>query len=366
MLGPIRPEAIYDAMVDDEAFGRLASDVAETIGARSGVIHWRDPQSETVEISYSGYFAEEHMAVYEREFADCDVWAAATAKLDCANRVWNCDALVSPESYESSRIYNEWIRPMGDDTFRCVGAVLRFDGGIGEMGFHRGKGQSAFDDETIRALEASLDHLRRMIVMRSRLAAAERLRASAATTLNAIGHAVFTLHPKGHLLHCNEAGETLLQRGDGLTLRDRRLVARLPADQASLQAAIDRALSPSAAQAGGLFINRVEGRPYELTLASVGVGAAGRQVVIIATDPEARDGTLPGRLAALYGLTAAEAEVAVRLSQGASLDRLAEERRVAISTVRSQLKSIAAKLGCGRQSEMVALINNLPRLHNLG
>lgn len=366
MLRPIRPEEIYDAAVDDEAFEHLAARVAESVGARSGVIHWRDPEGETEEISYSGYFTAGQMAIFEQEFSDCDLWSATVNRAENINRVWDCEDLISSDAYENSRIYNEWIRPMGDDTFRAMGGVIRAQEGIGEFGFHRGKSQGRFGEESVRALEAGLVHLRRMVLIRSKLAAAERLRASAAATLDVIGHAVFTLHAKGRLLHCNAAAEAVLRRGDGLRLRSQRLTAINPQDQGQLQAAIDRALAPDQMEASGILVHRQGGGGhYELSITSVGVGSGQRHVVIVLTDPGARDPSLQARLGALYGLTSAEAEVATRLSEGASLEALSQERGVALSTVRSQLKAISAKMGCRRQSELVAMISNLPRLRGL-
>lgn len=59
------------------------------------------------------------------------------------------------------------------------------------------------------------------------------------------------------------------------------------------------------------------------------------------------------RLKAAYGLTAAEAEVALRLADGLALKRIADERNTSEATVRTQIKSIAAKMGCSRQVEIL-------------
>jgi DNA-binding CsgD family transcriptional regulator len=356
----LRAEQIYDAAIDDEAFEQLATSLAESIGARSGVLHWKDFDEETEEVSYSGYFSDDQMAAYEREFAGADLWSTAVNRPERLNRVWDCDRLLGPGEYEGGRIYNEWVRPMGDDTFHCLGGALHTERAIGEIGFHRGKGQGAFTEEDVHTVEESLVHLRRMVAVRSKLIAARRGSAIVSASLDVIGHAVLTLDPKGRLLHCNQAGETLLRRGDGLTLHRQHLRASQAGDHNALQSALDRALAPEGPQATGVLIRRRVGRPYELSILAAHAGGR-RQIVAVVTDPDARNAGLQQRLRDLFELTLAEAEVAESLALGLSPDRIADLRDVSAATVHTQLKAIFSKMGCRRQSELVAMIGNLPR-----
>ena len=62
------------------------------------------------------------------------------------------------------------------------------------------------------------------------------------------------------------------------------------------------------------------------------------------------------RVAAMHGITRAEARLASMLADGISLEEVAEALLVSIQTVRSQLKSVFAKTGVTRQAELVALL----------
>lgn len=222
-------------------FGRIAGGLAEALNARSAVIHWSDVRDETEEVSYSGYFSEDRMEIYDRHFVDADLWSAAVKQVDRTNRVWSYEDLVPSSTYERSRIYNEWIRPMGDDTFHAMGAHVRAGTAIGEVGFHRGRSQGPFEDKDVRIVAGWLVHLKRMVSIRSKLAAASRDAASATAGLNAIDYAVFTLSASGKLLHCNEAGETLLRNNDAMTIRNGQLQARDSTSQRALKAALQKA-----------------------------------------------------------------------------------------------------------------------------
>jgi DNA-binding CsgD family transcriptional regulator len=58
----------------------------------------------------------------------------------------------------------------------------------------------------------------------------------------------------------------------------------------------------------------------------------------------------------IFGLTSAEARVTLRLAAGLSLHEIADDSGVSINTVRAQLRSIYAKTGVTKQSQLVATI----------
>ncbi len=357
----IRTEEIYDAATDDAAFDRLALTLADAVGARSGVLHWGRAPQHIAEISYSGYFSEAQMALYDEEFQGDDLWGIALERAETVNRVWNVEALVPAPTYEASRIYNEWIRGMGDDTFHCLGGVIQKDGTTGHIGLHRGRAQQPFSEAELRAVQDSIDHIGRMFAIRSKLDRARHYGRSLHATLDMVGHAVFTLHPNGALIDCNHLADLLLRRGDALSLRQRQLKALDPRDDEALQTALRAAAARQGGQASAIFVHRDQGPPYVLSIAALQVGME-RQIVVIATDPADRDMSLASRIRALYGLTKAEADVAEALCRGQGLEELSQERGVALNTVRTQIKNIYVKLDCSRQSELVARLGTLPRL----
>ena len=98
--------------MDDASLEQLSVCLVEYLGARSGVIHWRERGSEDEHASYSGYYTDEQMAAYARHFSDADLWATAISTDVPANRAINLAQVVPALVYERSRIYNDWIRPM--------------------------------------------------------------------------------------------------------------------------------------------------------------------------------------------------------------------------------------------------------------
>ena len=62
------------------------------------------------------------------------------------------------------------------------------------------------------------------------------------------------------------------------------------------------------------------------------------------------------QLRAAFGLSKAEARLALHLSAGASLASMAKAFDVKLSTIRSQLQQVFEKTGTSRQAQLVALL----------
>ena len=360
MTRPLRTAEIFDAATDDGLFASLSARFATSLGARSGVIHWHhadDEQDE--EVSYCGYFSAGQMDEYARHFANDDLWVQAIHAPAAFGQIWNCSALVPPQTFQNSRIYNEWIRPMGDDSFHCLGGVIRAGSVLAQVGFHRGRTQAAFGLAEVQALKGSVDQLRQLFTIRHKLRAAARAEASLSAAQDAIGYGIIAFAANGRIIHHNQTAEDILRRGDGLVSHHGTLQAVTPSGQRMLAAAIEAAAACEHTP-GAFVIPRRGGGFYEVSLVSSWAGTR-RQLQAVVHDPALADGSRPARLRNLYGLTVAEAEVAIAL-ECASVAELALSRGTSVETIRSQVKAIASKLGCSRQSEIVAITCNLPKL----
>lgn len=67
-------------------------------------------------------------------------------------------------------------------------------------------------------------------------------------------------------------------------------------------------------------------------------------------------------LMALHGLSPAEADVALRLAEGATRAAIAEARGSSLATVRTQLKSIFLKVGVERETELIVRLRAMLQL----
>ena len=179
--------------------------------------------------------------------------------------------------------------------------------------------------------------------------------------VDVLGNALILLDRRLHLKHVNLAAERLLAAGAPLSLRRGRLAIADPIADERLRAAVARVFSRRDSIATAVPVRSAAGRQLNLTVVGVPSGG-GRLALLLASAAPADDDSRVERLRAFYGLSSGEARLAVMLAEGSSPAEIADCRGVAIGTVRAQIKGIASKLGCRRQSEIVRAVADLPRL----
>ena len=111
--------------------------------------------------------------------------------------------------------------------------------------------------------------------------------------------------------------------------------------------------------------DRPEGRTvlqlFALHLASrVDGSTTGGLALLLLHDLGVRRTPDPAALAAAFELTPSEVRVATHIAAGASARQIANTHGVAMSTVRSQIRTVFDKVGVCRQSELAAALSALP------
>jgi DNA-binding CsgD family transcriptional regulator len=91
-----------------------------------------------------------------------------------------------------------------------------------------------------------------------------------------------------------------------------------------------------------------------------GQGSTPGLALLVVHDLATRLAPDPAALAEVFKLTPSETRVAKHIAAGASARQIADHHGVAMSTVRSQIRTVFDKMGVRRQSELVALLAALP------
>jgi DNA-binding CsgD family transcriptional regulator len=360
----IGADRFTEALFEEAAYRELLTDVAQTIGARSVAAGWRFHDGTAAMMIDNAYWSPDQVARYDREFASTDIWSIATFAHWRPGTVVDLNDLVDDSEYARSEIWNEFFRPLGDDTWRAMSVTAQNDLGLGGITFHRGRGENGFSDAAKRFLARHANDLARLHALRGRVFALERKAAVSTEVLNAIGRAIFVVTPLGMIVHSNIAGQDLLETTDLLGSRDGLLTAA----PAVMDAQLKDALATVAASSGhqcmtAMVLQGKNGNSISLSIVRGTATGCQPQVIVIADSNVGADQTLEQRLRALYALSPSEASIAVMLTAGLETTAIAEQRGVSIQTVRLQIKTIASKLGCSRQAQIVSIVSSLPALY---
>ena len=178
-----------------------------------------------------------------------------------------------------------------------------------------------------------------------------------------LGEPMILVGPDLQVRHMNRSARQIAEDGRLLSVARGRLTVADPAAQAKLSEVVSRVLAePPVEGAAAIALGADKTCPLHLAVVPV-AQAGGGLAMILASPPTAGQASRAAWLRSLYGLSPGEATLAVMLADGRSLADMAEMRGVSVGTVRVQVKRIAVKLGCRRQSEIVRKVADLPRLH---
>lgn len=277
--------------------------------------------------------------------------------------------VLSPEEWRRNAFYGEVLRPW-DMPFFCATVLDRHEDAFVTLGVIRSQAAGHIADEQRRTFAMLAPHVRAAIRLYAHV---ERKGAAVLTgAMDALGIPLFICDGAGRVRMLTPAAEALVASGSSLRLKSGQLTSARADEARALQDAIDAALpvhrEPDRSSLrtvvirGGepgttpivLDVFALPARPSALSLASVWP-----QVLIVAWGQRKTASRRAAILGAVYGLTAAEVEIAQRLAAGESAQAIAVDRGVAAGTVRVQIKAILAKLGVRRQVELTARLSQL-------
>lgn len=219
-----------------------------------------------------------------------------------------------------------------------------------------------FDDEERGLLQDVRRKLISAATIMKGLAAQKEEGMSAAFDMANVGCIFFDR--SGRVTSLNARAQTYL--GSDLQISNGQLRPRFPEDVVSLRTEMKRILSgpdePST-DTGIVLLSRMDKGPIIVRLQRLSghmldIFSSASMVALI-DDPHVSRQPSSKAVRDMFGLTAAEAEIALRLAEGASPREIAEQRSISYLTVRTHIRTIFQKTDTNRQSELTALLTRM-------
>jgi DNA-binding CsgD family transcriptional regulator len=273
---------------------------------------------------------------------------------------------ISSSDYKRHPHYQEFACPW-DIPYICLSTLERSNDMLIGLAVVRTKQQGHISDKQ-RAIFAMLaPHVRAAV--RTQLALEGNGAALLVGAMVALSIPAFVCDRCGQVRALTPAAEQLISVNRGLQLRLGQLYALNPADDKLLKDAI-AAAARGPLIGGAPMLQTVvirHGAPNALSMVlDVITLPAGQfelsfapRVMVLARGERGPEGRRAAILRTAYALTSAETEVAIHIYNGKSSEAIARIRGVSTETIRSQIKSILAKLGVKRQVELVATVSRL-------
>lgn len=174
----------------------------------------------------------------------------------------------------------------------------------------------------------------------------ERVLEAGLQALDRIAVGVILLGAGSEVLHLNVVAQGIVDAADGIGMSGRRLVVN------SAAPGVSRAVS-ACGEGRAFRVPRPSGASDYIVTVLPGGGVMSGAVFI--ADPLAT-GARPELLCQVWGLTPAEARIAMALLAGRTPGEIAVWYRVSESTVRTQIRAVFDKTGTRRQGELIKML----------
>jgi DNA-binding CsgD family transcriptional regulator len=227
------------------------------------------------------------------------------------------------------------------------------------LGVQRSVRAEPYGAEEKNTLELVSRHISIARRIGSRLSEAWTAAGELEAAFGAIAWAALVVDGAGVVRHANDAAESLLKRGEGVTVRNGKLgFANTSAQARFLNAVRSAVAEPGVSSA---YLIHLGGKTAELMVAPLRPHdpRAGQWqlplALVIMNSGEADADAIAWRLRQVYALTPAEARIVSLLALGKNLREIALATATTEPTLRTHLRSIFSKTNTRRQAELVAV-----------
>jgi DNA-binding CsgD family transcriptional regulator/PAS domain-containing protein len=358
-------DLLYGAAVDPGEWERVIATFADMIG---GARAWM-PDISVANGSGRGVVARidpAAQATYFQYYAKRNPFVRLV--IDNPKAAWPLNVRTDEHQFPKDELvrteyFNDFLRPQ--EIHSCLVVRLgRSDGVVSTLNIGRPRHREQFNNAELELARRLHPDLIRAFNLSRKFADLGAFAAGMAETFERSSHGVLLLDDKGRIRHANTIAERLLKEAGGLCVAGGRLSACQSEPARQLGALIDRAARrQGSARAGGSMALPTPTRalPLSLTIAPLRserllAGAEAPSVLVCVTDLEAGVSLPVERLRELFGLTPAEARVALAVFEGLAPKDIAERFGVSHNTIQVQLARIFEKTGVNRQTDLVRLM----------
>lgn len=358
--------AVYHAAEDPASWPEFLELLAEEIRSSGVLFLIPDWEHEHVSVGHHSRIDPDAAREYNDYWGSFDVWLNAGEKwMSQVGVVYSGHEIVDESELKKSSFYQGFLS-RHDGGHMLAATVMSFPSNAAVLSCNFPIRQGPAPLGAIRLVRLLLPHIQQAIRLHRQLRGYEL---SESVMDEFIGHlpvGFLLVGDTGCILRMNREAERILQEQDGLSQRQRKLLAHWRPDDQQLQFLQRQALKTTfgngVAPGGVLAVQRPSGKPSYTVMVSP-VDTSGQlfethraAVVVLICDPARRPAVQPDLMKKLFGLTKAESLVAVCLMEGKDPAEIAEELHISKHTVRDHLKRLYSKTYTSSRAALVQLL----------
>ena len=252
---------------------------------------------------------------------------------------------------QDSELYQAWMKP--NSLYYVAGAqFVNSDSQRAGLALFRSRSSSAWNDGEMRVIDEILPHLCRAFNIHSEFTYLRLKQDALLKGLDRLVIGLILYDRQAKPVYINPTAKAIIEAHPGLYLDDGDLILTNTEDEKNLRktiidsAEIDPDDSWKQSVAIGVTHPDVEAplpllvTPMHAHMITSDLDYDGAKVAVFISDPNLQQPISVENLVSVYSLTPSEAQVAISLSNGHSIEEIAKSSHHSAHTIRSQLKSV--------------------------
>ena len=363
-------ELTNGAALDPSCWQTLGSAIRDLVPEVKVFMHFTDAQTVRSYPAFAEGIGEEYLEAYVNYYDQVNPWTSINVRSPLMVPLWTEDSIPA-ETIRETEFYRDFLRHLGESDSATGIKLVHDEARFAQLSLHYSSKRAERVHQKVTPLLTAIAPTLQQSIRALRLRQSTLERDHFGNFVETLVDPSLVIDRFGKVKVLNRSAERLLEdrnairieRGDVLHLQDQTAGAYVEKMRQALVHG-EHLVAPASAREPVLHIGASSYRLTVLrlsanlsTLWGLGEFWSRSAALLLTFTPIALDpGTQLARLREAFGLTMAEAEVALLLSSGVALPDAAEIRGVSYQTVRWQLKSIFQKTKVNRQAELVALL----------
>lgn len=362
--GGLPPELVadmYEKAIDPDCWGAFSGLVGKAAGIENVAV-WIIDHGEMSNISLPDNWRPLAES-YRQYFSTIDPWAKSLAAAPLETPMLGYEHLREDELVKTE-FYNDWARHGG--MFRPLGVKMRLAPDVyATIGSDLPYAKKRFEDADKGRLRGSLPYIKRALQLRRRVLGSGLGVKSGDAAIDAYAFGAVVCDMDGRIAFANAAAHDEVLSGTGIAFLAGNRVSSISRHEADPLARLVRETALGGA-GGVIWLSDRQGLPGLLALISPlprrDADIRPCQVLISLRRLSGNASFTKATLIGAFRLSPTQAEIAIALYEGASVEEIAVRRNVKMTTMRTHLTEILLRTGAGSLRDLIRLLAAIPPL----
>ncbi|HKU95611.1 MAG TPA: helix-turn-helix transcriptional regulator [Vineibacter sp.] len=357
---PALLDLIYDAATEADLWTSILREIARLTDSAGGLHYGLSVDKSAVFFEHMGGLSEESNRIFKARHVQ-NPWSLHM-RTSPTGIVVASDDILPLADLQRTAFFDEVLRPQGLGHSAMVPLATKRDF-IAAFSIQRGPHQGPFGHRELQFLAELTPHMRRSMQLGYRIDAYRALQHAQYRALDRLAVGVILLDRAARVLFANAAAQSWSVGDHGLRLNGGQLSHRSTTHARQLESLVRSVLRGT--PIGAIGIPGGDGQRLAVIASSVlgkdkerfaTAGFRDPAVMVFVFDPANKNGIAPAYVMDVYGLTLAEARVAIAIAAGKNIPETAHWLGLSPNTVKSHLRIVFGKTGARGQAELASLI----------